>query len=364
MARHFLLLIGIIILPGFCTYLAGQPSLTRNSVEDIDSREGKIKLIPVRTWGGDQTDDENQFFRIPNDIKINTKGVVYIVDSYNHRIQVFNSSGAYLKTLGEAGQGPTNLYFPASIAFDKDQNIVTADSHNFRVQTFNPEGKYVYSFRFGTCFPNIVAVNSKNQILVYSQTKTDRTGTLITACNEKGQILREIGKTYHYPHNKSTRESISFDVDSNDNIFVAYYAAPFYWKYSKEGTVLQITSYDRPGKAVRFKNGKYETQGDLQAYSSFGFAVEKDERVFLVTATRAQKKSEIYYLTGSNRFPLEMESENTDMFRLLVFNRQGKVIAAKRLNVFCNRIYIHDRDLFIIDSYIAMKIYQFKMVFE
>ncbi|MCP4213395.1 MAG: hypothetical protein GY765_02010, partial [bacterium] len=46
-----------------------------------------------------------------------------------------------------------------------------------------------------------------------------------------------------------------------------------------------------------------------------------------------------------------------------VFSPEGKVIASKQLNVFCDKIYVHGDQLFIVDTYMGMKIHQYKMSF-
>jgi hypothetical protein len=60
----------------------------------------------------------------------------------------------------------------------------------------------------------------------------------------------------------------------------------------------------------------------------------------------------------------EFDSEKTDLLRLLVFNSTGKVIASADLDVNCDRIYTHGNRLFIIDSFKAMKIYEYKISFR
>ncbi|MES0447357.1 MAG: hypothetical protein ABUJ92_12505 [Desulfobacterales bacterium] len=63
-------------------------------------------------------------------------------------------------------------------------------------------------------------------------------------------------------------------------------------------------------------------------------------------------------MTGiGQRMPKEFP-EKTDLFRLLVFDFNGNIIASKILPVYCDQLYVHGNRLFIIDTYRLMKIYE------
>lgn len=64
------------------------------------------------------------------------------------------------------------------------------------------------------------------------------------------------------------------------------------------------------------------------------------------------------------RYPKGPLPEKIDRFRLLVFSPAGKIIAARKLDVFCDSIYVYGTSLFIIDTYMGMKIFEYKMSFD
>lgn len=80
----------------FCLVLSlltncfAKTTLSRNSLDEINACKGKVELSLVRIWNNEDSDDENQFFKFPMDVKIGKDGLVYIVDTDNHRIQVFD----------------------------------------------------------------------------------------------------------------------------------------------------------------------------------------------------------------------------------------------------------------------------------
>jgi DNA-binding beta-propeller fold protein YncE len=58
---------------------------------------------------------------------------------YNNRIQVFDSNGAYLTTIGgHWGSNTGRLRSPFGLDVDSAGNIYVADSDNSRIQKFAP----------------------------------------------------------------------------------------------------------------------------------------------------------------------------------------------------------------------------------
>ena len=77
---------------------------------------------------------------------------MYVVDiggisSQDHHIRVFNPvSGEHLFDFGSRGAGPGELNFPYDLAVGKEGRLYVMDSGNFRVQVFDRDGKYLDSF--------------------------------------------------------------------------------------------------------------------------------------------------------------------------------------------------------------------------
>ena len=81
------------------------------------------------------------------DIAINTSNnKVYVVDTYNHRIQVLNSDLTFSNTFGECGENEGEFSFPWAIACDSTGNVYVADFGNDRIQVFTSTGKFLRMF--------------------------------------------------------------------------------------------------------------------------------------------------------------------------------------------------------------------------
>ncbi len=88
-------------------------------------------------------------FREPWGVAVDANGIVYVADTWNHRIQKFTLDGQFLgkwgffaTTDGQLGQ-PIGMWGPRAIAFDAEGNVYVTDTGNKRVQKFDPQGNFV-----------------------------------------------------------------------------------------------------------------------------------------------------------------------------------------------------------------------------
>jgi DNA-binding beta-propeller fold protein YncE len=107
-------------------------------------------------------------FNSPRGIAIAEDGTTYVVDSGNQRIQVFDADGEFLQAFGEPGDGPSQLgIFGAGqsgaggIAIAEGR-LYVADTWNHRIQVFDMDGEYITSW--GSFFdaqddPELTAIN-------------------------------------------------------------------------------------------------------------------------------------------------------------------------------------------------------------
>jgi DNA-binding beta-propeller fold protein YncE len=80
-------------------------------------------------------------FRRPKGIAVDAEGVVYVVDSDFNNFQMFTSEGQPLMWVGEMGQRPGQFLLPAGISVDRTRRrIVVAEQFNKRIQVFERVG--------------------------------------------------------------------------------------------------------------------------------------------------------------------------------------------------------------------------------
>ena len=90
----------------------------------------------LRKWGSQGSGDGR--FNRPEGIAIDRAGNVYVTDANNDRVQVFDSTGRFLLSWGSEGSGNGQFDFPTDIAVDGAWNVYVSDSGNQRIQVFAP----------------------------------------------------------------------------------------------------------------------------------------------------------------------------------------------------------------------------------
>jgi tripartite motif-containing protein 71 len=107
---------------------------------------------------------------VPADVTADASGNIYVADSFNNRIQKFDSSGNFLRLWGKdvvAGNDVTGYEIctvaanctaassggrggefnqPAGVAVDANGNVYVADSSNYRIQKFDASGNFLLTW--------------------------------------------------------------------------------------------------------------------------------------------------------------------------------------------------------------------------
>jgi uncharacterized protein (TIGR03663 family) len=117
-----------------------------NRIEVFDS-QGQFKFA----WGAMGSGSGQ--FNEPWGLAIAPNGDVYVADTWNHRVQVFDAQGIYKSEFGffvdtrnDAEASPGGFYGPRGIAIDDEGNIFVTDTGNKRVQEFAADGTFVAMF--------------------------------------------------------------------------------------------------------------------------------------------------------------------------------------------------------------------------
>jgi sugar lactone lactonase YvrE len=80
-------------------------------------------------------------FNFPTNLCVDRAGHLYVADTLNFRIQVFDADGKFLKAFGELGDGPGYLNRPKGIGVDSQGHVYVVDSSFSNFQIFDTDGQ-------------------------------------------------------------------------------------------------------------------------------------------------------------------------------------------------------------------------------
>jgi len=94
----------------------------------------------IGTPGKNHTLTDPGEFSVPTNVALDADNNLYVSDTYNNRIEVFDADGNFIRQFGKAGDRPGKFTRPKGIAIDVDGHVWVADAVQDRVQCFTPEG--------------------------------------------------------------------------------------------------------------------------------------------------------------------------------------------------------------------------------
>jgi len=119
---------------------------------------------------------------------------LYVADSQDHVVKVFDNDGRPLFTIGKRGAEDGEFNYPSYLALDRNGRLYVVDSFNFRVQIFDHEGNFIKKFgKLGDASgyfsrPAGIGVDSDGNVYV-----VDTAFNIFQIFNEQGKLLLWVG---------------------------------------------------------------------------------------------------------------------------------------------------------------------------
>jgi DNA-binding beta-propeller fold protein YncE len=137
-------------------------------------------------------------FARPTDVAWDSNGNIYVADGYgNARIAKFDKTGKFVKSWGQRGTGQGQFNIVHGIVADANNNIYVADTGNKRIQVFDANGTFKTQFtNIGS--PAALCITPGPRQVLYSSNSNPPddidTGGEIYKLDLTGRVLGKFGK--------------------------------------------------------------------------------------------------------------------------------------------------------------------------
>ena len=138
--------------------------------------------------------------------------IVYITDTDNNRIQVWNNDLLYVNKFGEKGVSNGQFEQPFDLSFDSDGDLFVVDRGNKRIQVFTAAGGYLR--QFGSAIlrePVSIAIDTQRNNAVYI---VDRGKNCVSKFANSGDFIKSLFTSV------DLSEPSGIAVDSNGAVYV------------------------------------------------------------------------------------------------------------------------------------------------
>jgi DNA-binding beta-propeller fold protein YncE len=111
-------------------------------------------------------------FSLPEGVAVDSDGNVYVTDTFNDRVEMFDADGQFISAFGKNGDGPADFERPKGIAIDRDGHIWVVDATQNRVKVFDNQGRLLIYFGGAGYYPGQfmgpwgIAIGPSNQVVV------------------------------------------------------------------------------------------------------------------------------------------------------------------------------------------------------
>jgi|GEM_PF-757590 DNA-binding beta-propeller fold protein YncE len=194
-------------------------------------------------------------------------GRIYISDTNNSRVQVFDNAGRFLFTFGENGKAPGQFLYPYGIAGDRNGNIYVAELYLGRIQVYDTDGNYLHDFASELTAAGIIQGPGDMVIVDRTMYVTDINRNKVLLIDlESGELIRQVGM----PNDLLAPNGVA--VDEAGYIFVV------------DTGRQRVVVYDTHGNPVRVINGTPNGHGRGSVLiNPRGIGLDRSGHIFVVS---------------------------------------------------------------------------------
>ena len=111
-----------------------------------DSGNNRIQVFNSDlTYAHSITLNGDKQFKHPNDVSLDSDGCVYVAELHNYCITKLTTTGEYITSFGSEGSAPGQLYRPTSLTINNNL-VYVSEYNNNRVSVFDTKGTFLHCF--------------------------------------------------------------------------------------------------------------------------------------------------------------------------------------------------------------------------
>jgi hypothetical protein len=334
--------LGIVALTAGFLALAGPPQkpdwmgkvLTEDGVRVVvnpaEPTYGQIKLdLGEELRIGREGDEQTQFFRVM-DVGVDSSGWIYVVDARNFRVQVFDPSGKYLRTIGRQGQGPGEFEMPTSVFFGGQAGYTHVLDRFRRVNHFDDKGRYLRSAMFDgvaiSCFPD--AGSGFITVLLGGSDEELTSYHSLSRVNGEGKTQSVLAR---FPYTLFMERREGATLSRSTGYEMSLYAAPLagnslVYGYSKDYELVVLGPDDKKLLVIRTDESRPEfTPVEKAIFGSmpvpklkpyfYGLLTDSDGRIYVQKNTNTKGKRGYGPIATEDKFFDVFSGEGRFLFR-------------------------------------------------
>jgi uncharacterized protein (TIGR03663 family) len=175
-------------------------------IQDMTSRdypaEADALPAPAHAFGGSGSGPGQ--LAEPRGVAVDARGWIYVADTKNSRISIFDGNGVFQRVLGSKGSAEGQLNEPCGIAVGPEGTVYVADTWNHRIARFGPGGEPLPAWTdpdktfFGPravvlIQGNLFVADTGNKRIARLDASGKVTASFGTAGGEPGQFVEPVG---------------------------------------------------------------------------------------------------------------------------------------------------------------------------
>ena len=276
--------------------------------EDVFSLEEELSI-------GEAERREEYMFQRVIDVEVDEDERIYILDSKESHIKVFNKMGEYIKAIGKKGQGPGEMRRPTSLQVTSQNEIVVNDSAARKLHFFTLDGNFLRAVSQTKMifFSNPKVNNNEGNIIASYMIMDQEVTYVLKKFNPQLEELFTIFSTevLKYPYFNPFFPQCYWEITKENNLiwgFADKYElhiinseGKLIMKIIKEYDPIKITEEDKDN-LIKETFGGYEgmPSGIKLSWKKYHNAfiylsIDDKERIFVRTYEKVSERDEYYY---------------------------------------------------------------------